>query len=167
MLKALYILSVIILTLLTLLFVIATTIRLQITPQLLKVTVFHFPIIYLKNEKLYAKIIKMSAKNDNRQAFSPQYLQLRSFLHLDALKWIQGVKDRKDIEAILWGLKRMIVNSFPDSKIDLQIESGEWKTIIKIKFHFYIGTIILNYLLIRRRIKHGQTSTGIHSKYDY
>lgn len=140
------------LCLLVILFAIAMTLRIEITPLHLYISLFHIPILRLKEKKLYLKIINLEKKSRNKPHPSKAYLSLLSFIHLDYLYIRQSVDKRNDLQAILYGLDNLLYYTFSDKKIQVSVDDNEWNTCLKIKVHFYLGTLILNYFLIRRRI---------------
>lgn len=149
-------LLLIILCLIALLFAISWTLRIEVTPLHLYVSIFHIPIIHLKEKKLYLKIINLEKKNKNKPLPSKQYLSLFSFIHLDYLYIRQSVDKRSDLLAILYGINNFLNYVEKDKKVKLVVDDEDCNTFLKIKVHFYLGTLILNYLLIRRRIHNGK-----------
>lgn len=144
------------LCLLAVLFAIAITLRIEITPLYLYISLFHIPIMRLKGKKLYVKLINLERKNRNKSRLSKEYLSLLSFIHLDFLSIRQSVDKRNDLLAILCGINDLLYYAIPNKKIKFSVDNNEWNTCFKIKVHFYLGTLILNYLLIRRSIHNGK-----------
>lgn len=152
MIPFLYWTFVAILLLLTFLFILAFTVRVKLSPLMMKVTLFHIPILILKEEKLYNKMVKTEQKIEKKPPLNPLYLHLLSYLHVDQIRIIQSIRGRKDIEAIFYGIQEIMKSYVDEKRFTVQIVEGNANTEICFRFHFYLGVILGNFLCIRRQI---------------
>lgn len=149
-----YFITLFILLALFLLFVLSYVIRIEITPFSLMVTLFHIPVIKKKNEKLYQWIIDLVEKAKQKEKIDMEYFSLMDYIHIDQIDVLQNIECRRDIEAILYALTIF----FEELHIPIKFHTKNqaWDTKIKIQFHIYIGTMILNYLHVKKEIKNGK-----------
>lgn len=164
--KIIYFIVLFILLLLVILFVVKTSISLIITPNIIKLYVFKIKIFSLKGSKLYEKMIdsetKMIKEKDKNKYL---YLHLLNYIHLNKLEINQGLKTRHDVLSILYGIKNIIENIDYHNKIKINLSSSYLDTIIKIKINFYLGTVLLNFLLIRRQINESKKHSWFLYRY--
>lgn len=152
----LYFVLVVILLFLFLLFGVATSIQIHLTPLSFRVSLFHIPVFYVKEKRMYRLLLtaieKSLAKEEHTEI---AYLPLKDYIHIDKLILFIDDTERKDIKVI-----RRILNAFLtqiDSCIRIQKETKNRDFALFISFHFFVGTFFLNYLHIRKEIRHGQT----------
>ncbi len=152
MIPFLYWTFVVILLLLTFLFILAFTVRVKLNPLQMKVTLFHIPILVLKGEKLYNKMVKTEQKIEKKPPLNPLYLHLFSYLHIDQICITQTMRGRKDIEAIFYGIQEIMKSYIGENQFTIRVTEGDANTQLYLRFHFYLGVIIGNFLCIRRQI---------------
>lgn len=152
MIPFLYWTFVVILLLLTILFILAFTVRVKLSPLTMKVTLFHIPILILKEEKLYRKMVKTEQKIEKKPPLNPLYLHLLSYLHIDRICITQSMEGRKDIEAIFYGVQEIMKSYIDEKRFSIRMKKGNANTQVYVRFHFYLGVILGNFLCIRRQI---------------
>lgn len=151
-----YFLTLFILLILFLLFVLSYVIRIEITPISLKVTLFHIPVLKKKNEKLYQWIITMIENAMQKEKIEMEYFSLMDYVHIDQIEILQNVEYRKDIEVLLSSISSFLEEIHIPFQI--QTKNQPLNTKIKIQFHIYIGTMLINYLHVKKEIKDGKTT---------
>ncbi len=62
------------------------------------------------------------------------------------------MRGRKDIEAIFYGIQEIMKSYIGENQFTIRVTEGDANTQLYLRFHFYLGVIIGNFLCIRRQI---------------
>lgn len=89
-------------------------------------------------------------ENQNKSFFS--YLSLIHYIHLDYFIINQGCYSHDEIYAILCGVKYIIEGIDYQKKIKIKISNKYLNTILDCKINFYVGIVLVNFLILRRTI---------------
>ncbi len=151
--KTLYFTVFAILLLILILFVINIRCTIIISVNKVHIYLFRIKIYSLCEEKLSDKIIDSEMKMmEQKKSKSSLYLHLFKYIHLNRIIIEQGIKQRFDFLAVLYGIKEIIQSLDYKNLIKINLSSKFDNTKIRINLKFYLGIVLINYLLLRRQI---------------
>lgn len=138
------------------------TLRVDISLHHLKVKAFYIPVLYLKGEKYRKFLKKLIPKDQNQMNEEIDVSSLITLVHIDFLS-VEIMKNIVDyvhyifMVQILGIVHRVFAPLLQEyvEKYRFNIHTDEQNNLrIRTKFHFNIGIILINLLLIKRRYRH-------------
>lgn len=149
----LYFVILFILVVILALFVINVYCSIVISVNKVQVYLFKIKLFSLSDDKLINKIIDSEMKMmEEKESKNSLYLHLFKYIHLNEIVIEQGIKYRYDLLAVLYGIKEIVQSLDCDNLIRINLSSKYNNTKIKITIKFYLGIVLINYLLLRRQI---------------
>lgn len=149
----LYFITLFVLFLILILFVINIHCSIYIFVNKVQLYLFKIKILSLSDDKLINKIIDSEVKMmKEKESKNSLYLHLFKYIHLNKIVIDQGIKYRYDFLAVLYGIKEIVQSLDCDNLIRINLSSKYNNTKIKISIKFYLGIVLINYLLLRRQI---------------
>lgn len=149
----LYFIILFILLLILMLFVISVRCTIVASINKVQVYIFKIKIYSLCNEKLFKTIIDSEVKMMKEKGTQNSlYLHLFKYIHLNKIIIEQGIKFRYDLLSVLYGLKEIIQSLDYNHLLNIKLSSKCDNTKVIVSFRFYLGIVLINFLLLRRQI---------------
>lgn len=140
-----------------LLFVFNCFLSVKISENSLLIYLFKIPIFKKKNQEFHDFIVKIIPKNKTTLSYDLDLASLNQYLHFDYLSIDLDIASLTHPTFIAVNSLASSLNAIFMDKITKKIKRYRYKITyrnvnhlsIKLKVHFNIGTILINYLLIR------------------